>query len=195
MGDAQRATLALIAQALFWVLGTPGLDYLSYLNLRDEGARARMAKDLGGAAGLAFAIDDLERSFRRPIVELLAPVQRPFRISQEWNLYRDGPSRYVLLEVRLDGVLAFRTADPEHAWLAPQLRNRHVRPVVESTANKRDAPNWRGLTRYIVARARAENPALREVELLSRAGPFPGEVLTDGHRIVAKAPSWSPVQR
>lgn len=189
---SERAGAALLVHALIWVLGTPGLDFLSTLDLEKPERRAAIEADVGDFAQVAFAVDALNRHLREPLVDLTTPLQRPFRISQEWNLYRDGPERYVILEVWVDGALRFRTADPEHAWLAPQLRNRHVRPVVESTANQKDAPNWRGLTRYVVERARAEDPGAQEVELRSRGGPFPGRELKLKHRIVAKAPDWKP---
>ncbi len=195
MRDAHRAALAGVVHACIWLLGTPGLDYLADVGLDQASTRAELLSEVGEVAHVAFAIDGANRALREPIVKLLAPLQRPFRISQEWNLYRDGPARFVILEIFVDGKLRFRTADAEHAWLAPQLRNRHVRAVVESTATKRDSPNWRGLARYIVARARAEDPNVSEVELRSQSGPFPGTTLKTGHRIVARAPSFTPVMK
>ena len=154
-----------------------------------------MRAELGGAAELAFAINRFDRQVREPIVDLFEPLQRPFRISQEWSLYRDGPSQYMLLEIYLDGDLRFRTADPRHAWLAPQLRNRHVRPVVESTAMKRGSPNWKGLARYVISVARAQGRVQQQVELRARAGPFPGRKLRTTHTILASAPDWEPKEK
>lgn len=195
MTNGGRAALALAFQGLLWLLGTPGLDYLPKLHLDRQEVREQLRADLGQAAGLALAIDRVDRRVREPIVDLLEPLQRPFRISQDWSLYRDGPSRYMLLEIYLDGELRFRTADPRHAWLAPQLRNRHVRPVVESTAMKKGSPNWRGLASYVIQQALAQGRVQQQVELRSRAGPFPGRKLETTHTILASAPGWEPVEK
>lgn len=195
MTNGGRAALALLVHVIFWVLGTPGIDYLPSLHLNQSEVAKKVREDLGSAAELAFAIDRLDRHLREPVVDLLEPLQRPFRISQEWSLYRDGPSQYRLLEIYLDGDLRFRTADPRHAWLAPQLRNRHVRPVVESTAMKRGSPNWRGLARYVVEQARAQGLVQQQVQLRALGGPFPGRKLTTTHTILATAPLWEPTEK
>lgn len=196
MKDRDRAALALTVHALFWVLATPGLDYMGINDYQTPKSRADLVRNIGvGPANVAFGLAAFNRSVRRPLADLLAPLQRPFRISQEWSLYRDGPANYHLFEIWVDGALRFRTADPEHAWLAPQLRNRRVRAMVESTAMKKNAPNWRGLSRYVVAQAREAWPDAREVELKALFGPYPGTDLKTGHTISASAPDWKLVQR
>lgn len=196
MGDGERAAVVLVVHALIWVLATPGLDYLGKHSFITERERSALREEVGEPlARAAFAAAAFNRSVRLPLTDLIAPLQRPFRISQEWNLYRDGPSRYRLLEVWVDGQLRFRTADDAHDWLAPQLRNRRVRPVVESTAMRKGSPNWRGLTRFIVARALAEDAGVREVELRALEGPFPGTELKVHHRVFARAPGWEPAEQ
>lgn len=195
MKDRDRAIGALAVQALLWILATPGLDYMGVNDYVTPASQARLVDSVGVVpANIAFGLAAFNRSVRRPLVELLAPVQRPFRVSQEWSLYRDGPAQYHLFEVWVDGALRFRTADPEHAWLAPQLRNRRVRAMVESTAMKRDSPNWRGLSRYIARRVQVDFPTATDLTIRCMKGPYPGTELTLSHSIRAEAPGWKPRQ-
>lgn len=186
-----RAAVVLALWALLALLGTPGLDFLNARTLRsaaDQAAWRERIAEPWATAGLAIA--RLNRDLRLPVADALAPLQRPFRVSQQWFLYRDGPSKVCRLEVRLDEELVHRSADPTHPWLADVLRNRRIRPVVESTCTNENGPNWRGLARLVVARARVERPALRKVDLACTVAPFPGRDATVHHRYVASAPEW-----
>ena len=142
-----------------------------------------------------IALLALNHTLRVPLADMFSPLQRPFRISQEWNLYRDGPNEVRRLEIWVDGSLVYRSIDPNATWLQPQLRNRRLRPVVETTVMSRNSLNWRGLGRYIVASARAAFPTATTVELRCLAGPFPGEDLTLHHSYLAAAPDWTVVQQ
>ena len=191
MRDRDRAIAALGVHALLWILATPGLDYMGINDYKTEKSQAQVVQNVGVIpAQFAFGAAAFNRNIRKPLVDLLAPVQRPFRVSQEWSLYRDGPGQYHTFEVWVDDTLRFRTADPNYDWLAPQLRNRRVRAMVESTAMKRDSPNWRGLARYIVAQAREDFPDAQGVQIKCQVGPYPGSQLTLSHSIVAAAPDW-----
>lgn len=194
MKDRDRAIVALVFHAMVWILATPGLDFLGINDYRTPASQAALIEDIGRVpAEIAFGLASFNRNVRRPLADMLAPLQRPFRISQEWSLYRDGPPQYRLFEVWVDGELYFRTADPNHAWLAPQLRNRRIRAMVESTAQKKDSPNWRGLSRYIVNAARRDFPDASLVEMKAMVGAFPGTSVQLSHTITAKAPQWRPV--
>lgn len=196
MKDRDRASFALLAHAVVWILATPGIDFLGINDYRTPASQSALIKDVGRVpAQLLFGLAAFNRNIRIPLVDLLAPLQRPFRISQEWSLYRDGPAQYRTLEVWIDEELRFRTADPEHAWRASQLRNRRIRAMVESTAQKKNAPNWRGLSRFIVSSAREDFPDAQKVEMRAMVGPFPGTELKLSHSVTASAPGWVTVQR
>ncbi|MDP2314583.1 MAG: hypothetical protein Q8P41_16895 [Pseudomonadota bacterium] len=188
---ALRAALILALWALLVLLGTPGLDFLNAKTLRTTSDQDVLRGRIGEPwTALAIQVTRFNREVRLPLAEAVGPLQRPFRVSQEWALYRDGPSKVRRLEVRVDGVLRHRSADAEHGWLAGVLRNRRVRPVVESTCTTETGANWRGLGRLVVARARAEWPDAATVELACTVAPFPGRDATVHHRYVATAPGW-----
>ncbi|MES2639889.1 MAG: hypothetical protein V4850_10420 [Myxococcota bacterium] len=186
-----RAASILALWVLLVLLGTPGLDFLNAKTLRsadDQAAWRHRVPEPWATAGVLVA--SFNRELRLPVVTALAPIQRPFRVSQEWFLYRDGPSKVRRLEVRLDGELVHRSADAAYPWLADVLRNRRIRPVVESTCGADAGPNWHGLGRLVVERGRAERPGLREIELVCTVAPFPGTDATVQRRYVAAAPAW-----
>jgi hypothetical protein len=186
-----RATLILATWGLLLLLGTPGLDFLDASSLRSPDAqvawRARVPEPW---AGVGIALAQANRAWRLPAVAALTPLQRPFRVSQEWFLYRDGPSKVRRLEVRVDGDLLHRSADPAYPWLADVLRNRRIRPVVESTCGADAGPNWRGLARLVVARARLARPDAKSVELACTVAAFPGTDARIHRRYVATEPAW-----
>lgn len=187
-----RAASILALWALLALLGTPGLDFLGEGTLSsaaDQEMWRKRSVEPWTTAGLLLT--KVNREVREPVVDKLAPLQRPFRVSQEWSLYRDGPSKVRRLEVRLDGELVHRSADPAHPWLADVLRNRRIRPVVESTCTSTRGANWRGLGRLVVERARADRPGLKKVELTCTVAEFPGHDATVHHRYVATDPSWT----
>ena len=187
-----QALGCLLAGALMLLLGTPGVDFLGRSDLRTPKDRAALRKEVGEpAATIGITMADLNRSLRLPLYDKVAWVQKPFRLSQNWSLYRDGPHRVRRLEIWVDGDLKHRSADPDYTWLNAQLRNRRVRPMVESTTMKKGSPNWRGLSRYIGERAQEDFPGCQRVELRAMEGPFPGEKMTQHHQIVLTAPSWT----
>lgn len=186
-----RAALLLALWVLLALLGTPGLDLLGSRTLRSDEEQAALRARIGepwATAGILVA--GFNREVRIPLVDALAPLQRPFRVSQQWFLYRDGPSSVRRLEVHLDGELVYRSADPAYTWHSAVWRNRRVRPVVESTCTTTTSPNWRGLGRLVVERARAERPDLARVELVCTVAPFPGRDAKVHHRYAASAPAW-----
>ncbi|MDP2310341.1 MAG: hypothetical protein Q8P18_30270 [Pseudomonadota bacterium] len=186
-----RAALILALWGLLALLGTPGLDFLDAKTLRSAADQAAWRSRNGEPwETVGLVVTRFNREVRLPVVNALSPLQRPFRVSQEWFLYRDGPSKVRRLEVHLDHELVHRSADPAYPWLADVLRNRRIRPVVESTCASANGPNWLGLGRLIVARARAERPAVERVELVCTEAPFPGRDATVHHRYVASAPAW-----
>ncbi|HMU81122.1 MAG TPA: hypothetical protein PKC57_12760, partial [Microthrixaceae bacterium] len=133
-----QAALLLGVHLLFWVLGTPGLDLMTTMQYLTPQNREKLSQQV--PAPVATAIFDLamfNRAVRLPVVELFAPIQKPFRIAQSWHLYKDGPAKLQRLEIFVDDQLVHRSVDPGHAWLEPQLRYRRVRPMVESTVTKR----------------------------------------------------------
>ncbi len=186
-----RAALVLLAWAALILLGTPGLDFLgadALSSARDQAAlRDRVGRPL---AAVAIGVTTFNREVRLPIERWVTPIQRPFRVAQEWALYRDGPSRVRRLEVWVGTTLAHRSADPAHPWLAGPLRNRRIRPVVESTCLSAGAMNWRGLARFIVTRAREDYPEAGKVELICTSAAFPGTDASVHHRYIAEAPVW-----
>lgn len=197
--DNARATLLLVVHVLFWVLGTPGLDFMKATQFQSPAERERALESVPEpVAELAFAIADWNRATRVPLVKAAAPVQRPFRVAQEWHLYRDGPGKLQRLEIYVDDRLVHRSADADADWLTPQLRSRRIRPMVESTAQSRTAQNWRGLSRWIVSRVRQDWPEATRVELRSTISEFPRPnaptpEVSLHHAIVAAAPDWQPV--
>ncbi len=184
-----RAGLILAVYAVLLVVGTPGLDHLGWrLSSREE---ARLEKRFGPTvARVGKRLMAFNKEFRRPVANRVGKFQPVFRIRQAWNLYRDGPRQIYRLEVRVDGEPVYRTEDPELDWLAPQLRNRRMRPVVESTVRKWKSGNWRGLSRFVVAQARQTWPQAERVELVSLRSKRPGNRPQVQHRIIATAPDW-----
>ena len=185
-----RAALVLIVMAVLLIVGTPGLDHLGWRLTSKE--KARLNKRFGpGVASAAEHMMAFNKATREPMAKKLGKFQPVFRIRQSWNLYRDGPHNIHRLEVRVDGKPVYRTKDPDLDWLAPQLSNRRMRPVVESTTKKFKSANWRGLSRYVVAQARKSWPEASRVELVALRGKRPGKNMRPTHKIVSTAPDWT----
>jgi hypothetical protein len=191
MSPALRAGAVGLVMAAMGILATPGLDFIPSNALGSERARA-LVEERGGATGLQVArwVDGFNRRARMPLVHLLEPIQKPFRIAQTWNLYRDGPSRVRRMEIQVDGDPVYRTGDPALQWLGPQLASRKMRPVLETTTRSRRSRNWKGLSRFVVEQARQAHPQAEKVEMLFLVGDFPGVRMEESHRIVAQAPLW-----
>ena len=174
--------------------GCPGLDYLGakdFVTPKSQELLRRQMPEIGVKA--AMAIGSFNRRVRLPLVRKTQWVQKPFRVAQTWNLYRDGPRRINRMEIWVDGELVHRTADSEHDWLTPQLRSRRVRPMVESTTRQKNSKNWEGLSRYIAARAQLEFAGVQKVEIRARQVRFTGGEESTKHRILVEAPDWVPV--
>jgi len=186
-----RAILILLAYATLFIVGTPGLDHLGWrLKTHEE---AMLRKQFGDSvADGAKALTAWNKEYRAPLTKRLGKFQPVFRVRQSWNLYRDGPYKIFRLEIRVDDTPVYRTEDSGLDWLAPQLRNRRLRPVVETTVKKKKSANWRGLSRFVVAEARTQWPEAQKVELISLRSKRPGNQSRVQHRIVATAPDWTP---
>ncbi len=191
MRDPLRAAGIVAVGLLILLLGTPGLDFLDSSLQRPE-KRQKVMKNAGPFwGGLGLGIYDLSRKVRNPLLDFFGPLQRPFRVSQNWSLYRDGPGKLMRLEIRIDDRIIYRSVDNEYDWNEAVFRNRRLRPVVESTVMSTDSQNWRGLTRWVVQAARADFPETQRVDLIALHGPFPGDNLKEHHRIIAESPSWT----
>ncbi|HNC96829.1 MAG TPA: hypothetical protein PKW90_11935 [Myxococcota bacterium] len=190
MRDQLRAAGIVAVGLLILLLGTPGLDFLDGSLQRPE-KRQKILANAGpfwGSVGLG--IYDVSRKVRNPLLDLFGPLQRPFRVSQNWSLYRDGPGKLMRLEIRVDDRIIYRSVDNEYRWREEVFRNRRLRPVVESTVMSSDSQNWRGLTRWVVDAARADFPETQRIDLIALHGPFPGDNLREHHRIVVEGPKW-----
>lgn len=191
-----KALLILLAHLLLLVLGTPGLDFQKWRQQLEPELQTQQREELGEAFVVAaVAVARFNGAVRQPLYDLVAPVQRPFRVRQSWHLYRDGPSRIHRLEIRVDDRLVHRTGDPEHAWRQAQLRNRRLRPIFANVVMKTGTPNWRGALRWVVQEVRVDFPQARQVELRATRIRFPGtrrlgEQVEVHHRYLARAPAW-----
>lgn len=194
-----RAALILTVWALLVGLGLPGFDALDDHALRSPADQAAWRAGVAEPwASLGLGITRLNRAWRLPVVAALAPLQRPLRVGQDWYLYRDGPSVLRRLEIHVDGTLRHRSADPAYPWLADVLRNRRIRPVVESTCASEHGANWRGLGRLVISRALQDWPDTRTLTLTCTEAPFPtpDAVIVEAkvhHRYRATAPGWEVV--
>jgi hypothetical protein len=177
-----------------FILGTPGLDALRKSDLADPAQQETAFRDYPApAVWLGIGIAGFNREVRLRVVHLIEDSQRPFRIAQTWNLYRNGPSRVRHMEIRVGGELKYRTQSSEHTWLGPQIGSRRIRPMVESTCLGRRSKNWRGLSRWVVDCALRDFPQATEVSILCQQSPFPGTKADKlSHMIVATAPDWTP---
>ncbi|MEC7949473.1 MAG: hypothetical protein VX265_18035 [Myxococcota bacterium] len=186
--DHLRAAAVFLVGGALLMAGFPGLDYASARDVRSLVAPARaLATPLG--MGMA-AVAGFNEGLRRPVARALRPVERLFRVSQEFHLYRDGPNRVDRLEVLIDDVLVYRTRDAAHDWRAAQFGNRHFRPMVATAALKPAAANQEGICRWIVARAREDFPDAREVEIRSTRTRFGVDEPWVRFSRVARDPDW-----
>lgn len=184
-----RAALLALCYLLLAILGTPGLDYVEDLSAARV---AQLAQSDNPLAILPIQLRAWDINWRRPLTKLLEPLQRPFRISQNWSLYRDGPYRVERLEILIDDQLVYRSVDPNYTWMEAQLRNRRLRPMVESTVQKTNSQNWLGLSRFIQHHALLDFPQCQHIVLRAMHSPFPGDQPTEHHRIQMNAPDWTP---
>lgn len=187
--DHLRALAVVVAATALLVTGFPGLDFASRKEMRDGvGVASRIAAPLGTVmAGVSWF--DLE--LRRPLARLFRPVERTFRVAQEFHLYRDGPRRVDRLEILVDGEVVYRTRDARRGWRASQFGNRHLRPMVGTAAQKPDAVNQKGICRWIVARVQEDFPNAEEVVIRSSRTEFGVEAPWVRFSRVARAPDWT----
>lgn len=181
--DHLRALLVLLAGSALLLGAPPGLDFLTTKQLRDPALL-----QAGGPVWAAVARAELR--WRRPAAERLAPIEHTFRIAQTWSLYRDGPSHVRRLEVQVDGQTVYRTGDPDADWRAAQFGNRRFRPMVETVSTSADALNWKGIGRFIVARAREDFPDAHAVRIVATRTPFGQDAARETHARRAAAPDW-----
>ena len=189
-----RSALVFLFGAWMLILGTPGLDFLRASDLEDPEERAAAFRDFPDPlVWLGIGIVAFNREVRLPVVARIEGTQRPFRIAQTWNLYRNGPGKVRHMEVWIDGELRYRSQSEDHTWREGKLRSRRIRPMVESTCVGRRSRNWKGLTRWVVSMAREDFPDVKKVAIHCKQAPFPGTEGEDlSHRIEAEAPKWTP---
>lgn len=193
LGAHLRAAGLLVLWGVFLVLATPGMDNLKKDALTTRGeqeALGEMYPPWLAAVGIRLA--EFNRSVRRPLASALSVVERPFLINQDWGVFDDGPPQVQRLRILIDGQIVYQTLSPDHTWLAPQLRNRHVRPLVDafvSGGRSRDVP---GLVGWLCDEALRSHPEMRRMELLAMWGPWPGDELTVHRRATCAAPSFAP---
>ncbi len=185
-----RALLVLLAHAFLLIMGAPGFDFMNVKDYATAEQRAAIIGEHPIWGRVVVALYAVNRELRRPLMAQLKPIERSFRIAQDWNLYRDGPSRVRRLEIYVDGALVYRSADPDYTWLEPQLRNRKLRPALENAARRSDTPNWPGIVRYLARRARADFPGAQRVEVLATWSPYPGTDPSPHHGYRVQAPDW-----
>jgi hypothetical protein len=189
IGSRLRAALLAVVYLGLLVLATPGIDSLGMDGL------SRKERQLGRQAGVPeVALDALELigDVRRPLVRLLTPLQRPLRIEQSWGLYGGGVASVRRMEILLDETLVYRTEDREHDWLEPVLRNRRLRPMVDTVSRKPGSENRDALRWLIADRAAAEHPELSRIEVRFTVAPFPGTDPKLAHAFAMRPPDWAP---
>lgn len=186
------ALLVLVAHGLLLLAGTPGLAAWKAETFSSPKLRAKIASDFGEPTLTAVtALGDLNSRLRIPAANQLRPIERFFRISQSWHLYGEGPRFVRRLEVRVDGQLVYRSRDPDHAWRASMLENRHMRPLVERVVNKANASNWRGLGRFLIDCVSADFPEAQRLDISSTQAHYGSDDATFRHGRQAAAPDWA----
>lgn len=181
--DQGRALLVLLAFTLAFVLATPGLDTAAPDALATRGQQAEAGKVWPSTVvGAASRLAAFNRAYRLPVVNALAPLEVPFRVKQGWSLYRDGASRVMRLEIRVDGTVVSRTGDPARAWLQGPLTHRRLRPLVEQWVKDEHAPNVRGLERWVAQAAARDFRGGERIVLAAMWGDWPGAVMVEHHQ-------------
>ncbi len=176
---------------LVLVLGTPGFDAIPGNALRKPG-HADQVRERIGEPGLALArlVVALNTDLRLPLARNVDWIQRPFRVSQNWTLYEDGPGNYWTMEVLIDGVLRHRSLDPDYDWLTTEIRSRKLRPMMEAVVQEPKAENAKGLVRYMGTKAARDFPGAARVELRALKGPWPGKKQKIERTYIGDAPDW-----
>jgi hypothetical protein len=171
-----KAAAVLAVHAVMLVLAFPGLDVASEDTLEREDVQDALdAYVPAPLVPVVKAVVNLNAAVRIPITERFTPIERVFRIRQNWSVYRSGPAKVGRLEVWVDGELQYRSADPEHAWRAAWFSNRHLRPPVEGVVMKRHkGKNTPAIRRLIATFAWRDFPDAQEVEVVGTLSAYPG---------------------
>lgn len=171
-----RAVLVLAVFAVMWLLAFPGLDVATRRGLRRDDTQRAMAVYVPKVLHpVVEGVVGLNEDVRGPIVAAFTPLERTFRIRQNWSVYRAGPPRVGRLEVWVDGALLYRSADPEHRWRRAWLANRHVRPAVDGLVTRLEKAKQGDTARALVVElASRDFPDADEVVIVATASPYPG---------------------
>jgi hypothetical protein len=189
-----RAALVLLVASMLLCAGAPWFDYVP-LSIRSSATiEHAVATSPSWLRPLHRAMLTFEVDVRRPLASQLKPIERVFRISQSWHLYRNGPSKVARLEIWADDTLLHRSLDDEHDWLEPILRCRRVRPVAEAVVSADGGRSEIGFTNFVVGRIRAERPETKKVELRATWSTWPGTKPEVHHTFLARAPDWKVVR-
>jgi hypothetical protein len=189
--SSARAVVLLLVHGALLLLATPGLD-----SVGKGGLSKRQRADglsMGFPPWVIDAVDGLSglNAVRVPMMRVLTPLQRPLRLGQSWNLYGNGPMVVRRMEIVFDDALVYRSGDPDLDWFEPALRNRRMRPVIETAAEVPKPRNRLGLARLVVEKARASVPTVQRVELRFTVSDFPGGAPVLDHSLSAAAPDWT----
>ncbi|MEQ1503324.1 MAG: hypothetical protein ABMB14_13890 [Myxococcota bacterium] len=130
------------------------------------------------AVGLAFGVLALPALEHSRLVAVLEPLQRPLRIAQSWNLYGRGPKKVKRFELAVDGVVRYRSNDPEAAFLAPLLRYRRIRPIVTALCGDRSEVRD-AFVAFVADQVWADDPAARHLTVRCTVSPWPGDAPHD----------------
>ena len=187
-----RTVAVLTAGILLLMLGFPGVSFMKSGKYKRPIERKEAQERLGAFAPIAFELADFNRDVRLPIERKVGVIQRPFRVSQTFHLYRDGPQKVRRLEVWADDELLHRSGDDDATWREGQLRNRRFRPVVESNARKVDGRNGESMVRWLLAEVLEERPTTERLEVRAAWADYPGDGETWRHHgWYAEAPHWT----
>jgi hypothetical protein len=166
-----RAALVAAVGAAMLILGTPGLDQFD--NDQWSSGEDRVERQSERFGRFAVLAADFNRVVRMPVVRMLQPLQRPLRIAQSWALYPRGPAKIRRFELAVDGVVVYRSNDPQADWLGEALRYRRIRPIVASWCFGR-SKSAEGLLAWIATRAKVRFHASQTLEIRCTIAPFPG---------------------
>ena len=190
-----RAALVLLVALTLLCAGAPWFDYVPSSIRSPETIDRAVASSPAWFRPLHRALLTFEVNVRRPLANQLRPIEKVFRISQSWHLYRNGPGHVARLEIWADDTLLHRSLDDEHEWLEPILRCRRVRPVAEAVVSADGGRSELGFSRFVIDRIRAERPETQKVELRATWSTWPGTKPEVHHTFVAEAPDWKVVRR
>jgi hypothetical protein len=93
-------------------------------------------------------------------------------------------------EVHVDDATVYRSASRKRRWQVETLRNRHVRPMVESVVTGGDEKFTEGFCRWMVALARKDFPDAGRIELVAYESTFPEGPNNRVRSVSASAPAW-----